>query len=122
MTRNNRIALWILAASAVWTVAVPAYTQVTMAPVIKAKAVHTAEVKPIRVRFEVLHMMSAAIQVRSLVNQREIHTFVYSRQIRDQMQKLLGQGGYQYGDKVKIQYQPGTEVALKIVGKPSKPI
>jgi hypothetical protein len=38
------------------------------------------------------------------------------------MQKLLDQGGYQFGDKVVIQYLPGTEVALKIKGKPSKPI
>jgi len=46
--------------------------------------------------------------------------FIYSDQIRDAMQKLLDQGGYQYGDQVVIQYQPGTEIALKINGKPSK--
>lgn len=83
---------------------------------------HTAEAKPTRTRFEVLHMTSAAIQVRSLVNEGEIHTFVYSGPIRGQMQKLFDQGGYQYGDKIEIQYQPGTEVALKIKGKPSKPL
>ena len=66
--------------------------------------------------------MSTAIQVRSLVNEREIHTFSYSDRIRDQMQKMLDQGGYQYGDKVVIWYQPGTEMALRIKGKPSKPL
>jgi len=79
-------------------------------------------VKPAKTRFEVLHMMSTSIQVRSLVNGLEIHTFIYSDQIRDSMQKLLDQGGYQYGDKVEIQYQPGSDVALKIKGKPSKPL
>ena len=29
-------------------------------------------------------------------------------------------GGYKYGDKVKIRYQQGQTVALKIHGRPSK--
>jgi hypothetical protein len=66
-------------------------------------------------------MMTNAIQVQSLADQREIHTFVYSDRIRGEMQSLLRQGGYQFGDKVKIVYQPGTEIALNIKGKPSKP-
>jgi len=122
MTRNNKIALLLLAAGAAWAAAVPACAQVTTAPMIEAKPVHTAEAKPTRTRFEVLHMTSTAIQVRSLVNESEIHTFVYSDPIRGQMQKLFDQGGYQYGDEIEIQYQPGTEVALKIKGKPSKPL
>jgi hypothetical protein len=122
MTRNNRIALLLLAAGAAWGAAVPACAQVTTVPMIKAKSVHTAGAKPTRTRFEVLHMMSTAIQVRSLVNKREIHTFAYSGPIRGQMQKLFDQGGYQYGDKIEIRYQPGTEVALKITGKPSRPL
>ena len=122
MTRNNKIALLLLAAGAAWAAAVPARAQVTAAPTIKAKPLHTAEAKPTKTRFEVIHMMQTAIQVRSLVNEREIHTFVYSDPIRGQMQKLFDQGGYQYGDKIEIRYQPSTEVALKIKGKPSKPL
>jgi hypothetical protein len=38
------------------------------------------------------------------------------------MQALLDKGGYQYGDKVNILYQSGGTVALRIHGKPSKPI
>ena len=97
----------------------------TTGAVIKAKSVHTCRTRkrrPAKTRFEVLHMMTTGIQVRSLANGLEIHTFTYSDQIRDPMRKLLDQGGYQYGDKVEIQYQPGTEVALKIKGKPSKPL
>lgn len=124
MTHNNRFALLLLAACAVWVAAVPASAQVTTAPAIKikAKGVRTQEAKPAKTRFEVLHMMSTGIQVRSLENGLEIHTFVYSDQIRDAMLKMIDQGGYQYGDKVEIQYKPGTDVALKIKGKPSKPI
>ena len=122
MTRNKKFSILLVAASAVCAAAVPARAQVTTAPVIKTKSVHTQETKPTKTRFHVLHMMSTAIQVQSLVNEREIHTFTYSDQIRDQMLKLLDKGGYQFGDKVVIQYQPGTDVALKIKGKPSKPI
>jgi hypothetical protein len=120
MTRNKRFSVLLVAVGALCVAAVSARAQVTTAPVIKTKPVHTQQANPMSTRFEVLHMMTNAIQVRSLVNGMEIHTFSYSDQIRDAMQKLLDQGGYQYGDQVVIQYQPGTEVALKIKGKPSK--
>jgi Spy/CpxP family protein refolding chaperone len=120
MTRNKRFSLLLVAAAALCAAAVSARAQVTTAPVIKLKPVHTQQAKPAKTRFEVLHMMTTGIQVRSLVNGMEIHTFTYSDQIRDAMQKLLDQGGYHYGDQVEIQYQPGTEIALKIKGKPSR--
>jgi len=77
--------------------------------------------KTLKTRFEVLHMFINTIQVRSLANGLEIHTFTYSDQIRAGMQGVFEQGGYQYGDIVTIWYQPRTDVALKIKGKPSKP-
>src|SRR5258708_13905013 len=122
MINNKRFSLLPVAAITLCVAAITARAQVTTAPVVKAKPVHTEQVKPAKTRFEVLHMMTTAIQVRSLVNGLEIHTFIYSDQIRDAMQKLLDQGGYQYGDKVEIQYQPGSDVALKIKGRPSKPL
>ncbi len=111
-----------IAALAVCAVASSACAQEINTPVITVKPAPSDSAKPIKTRFEVLHMLTNAIQVRSLVNGREIHTFVYSDQIRDHMQTMLNQGGYQYGDKVEIWYQPGTEVALRIKGKPSKPL
>ena len=122
MTRNKRLPLLLAAAGALCGAAISGRAQVTTAPTIKLKPVRTQEAKPSKTRFEVLYMMTTGIQVRSLVNGLEIHTFTYSDQIHDAMVKLLDQGGYQYGDKVEIQYQPGTEVALSIKGKPSKPI
>src|SRR6266699_1322740 len=118
MTRNKRSPVLLVAAGAVCAGAIAGRAQVTTARTIKLKPVHTHEAKPAKTRFEVLYMMTTGIQVRSLVNGLEIHTFTYSDQIRDAMQKLLDQGGYQYGDQVVIQYQPGTEIALKINGKP----
>lgn len=88
---------------------------------VPARAQGTPEHKTIKAHFEVLHMLYNSIQVRSVVDMREIHTFRYSDEIRDRMQNLFNQGGYQYGDKVKIWYRPGTEIALRIKGKPSKP-
>jgi len=78
--------------------------------------------KRIEKRFEVMHMFINSIQVRNPDNLLEIHTFAYSDQIRDHMQELFGKGGYQYGDRVKIVYRPGEEVALRIKGRHSKPV
>src|SRR5258706_13250533 len=125
MMGNKRFSRLLLAAGALCALALSASAQVTTAPVIKLKPVHTQQpqqAKPAKTRFEVLHMMTTGIQVRSLVNGLEIHTFTYSDKIHDAMLNFFNQGGYQYGDKVEIQYQPGTEVALKIKGKPSKPL
>jgi len=36
------------------------------------------------------------------------------------MQKIIDKGGYQYGDKVTVYYDPATRKAMKIKGKPSK--
>ena len=122
---NKRVPRLLLSAGVLCALAISANAQVTTAPVIKLKPVHTKpqqQAKPAKTRFEVLHMMTTGIQVRSLANGMEIHTFTYSDKIHDAMLNLFNQGGYQYGDKVEIQYQPGTEVALQIKGKPSKPL
>jgi len=122
MTRNRKSALFLVAAFVFCFVAISARAQRTTAPIIVSKPAQTTEAKPKKARFQVLHMMVNAIQVQSLADQREIHTFLYSDRIRGQMQNLFNHGGYQYGDKVKILYQPGSEIALNIKGKPSKPL
>jgi len=80
--------------------------------------------KVVKFHGEVLHQVEGQITVRSLDSNRPraILTFSYSAKIRDQMEKILDSGGYQYGDKVEIFYTSGTTVALRIDGKPSKPI
>jgi hypothetical protein len=69
---------------------------------------------------EILHADSNSMVVAEQGNQRVIHTFTYASQVQARMQKIISNGGYQYGDKIKIKYLPGSTVALKIHGKPSK--
>jgi hypothetical protein len=121
MTRNKHFAFGLVMAFAFFLAAISAPAQITSAPII-IKSKPAPAVKPIKTRFEVLHMMINAIQVRNPDNMREIHTFLYSDQIRPRMQALFNSNAYQYGDKVVIQYLPRSDVALNIEGKPSKPI
>jgi hypothetical protein len=37
------------------------------------------------------------------------------------MQKIIDNGGYQYGDKVRIRHDQGQTVALDLKGRPSRP-
>jgi len=71
---------------------------------------------------EVVRADGYTITVREQANELMIHTFTFSPEIKDKMQATLDAGGYQYGDKVKILYQPGQTVALRVFGKPSKPL
>jgi hypothetical protein len=36
------------------------------------------------------------------------------------MQKIIDKGGYQYGDKVTVLYDPSSQKAVQVKGKPSK--
>jgi len=69
---------------------------------------------------EVVHADSQTIIVRERQNGMMIHTFNFSPELKDRMQAILDNGGFQYGDKVSILFMPGQTVALRIHGKPSK--
>jgi len=71
---------------------------------------------------QVIHFDANTVIVSEVDNERAIHTFTYAPEMKDKVQQLVDAGGYQYGDKVKILHQSGQTVALKIVGKPSKPL
>ena len=64
----------------------------------------------------------AQITVRAKGNDLSIQTFPLSEAVSAKMQQIIDKGGYQYGDKVTIFYDPATQKAMKIKGKPSKPI
>jgi hypothetical protein len=121
MIRNKKFAPMLVAAFLFSATAISARAQAPTAPIVVKSKPAPAE-KPIKARFEVLRMMINAVQVRSIADEREIHTFIYSDQIRDRMQALFNSGGYQYGDRVEIRYMHGSDVALNIKGRPSKPI
>ncbi len=118
--RRSQILASVLAVAAWSAAAIPARTQ----SLDTSKPIQVKAVKPKVVKFqgEVMHANSAAITVRSSENERIIRTFSYSPKIREQMQHIIDAGGYRYGDKVQIRYEAGSDVALQIKGKPSKPI
>src|SRR6267143_6988209 len=52
----------------------------------------------------VMHANNAQITVRAKGNDLAIRTFPLSQAASEKMQKIIDQGGYQYGDKVTIYY------------------
>ncbi|HET9805017.1 MAG TPA: hypothetical protein VFP96_17385 [Candidatus Acidoferrum sp.] len=70
----------------------------------------------------VINANNVIITVRGKENELAVQTFTLSQEARDKMQKIIDKGGYQYGDKVTVFYDPSTNQALKIKGKASKPI
>ncbi len=82
----------------------------------------THKFKTVWLKGEVIHADSRSMMVREHDNPLYIHTFTYAEGIQGSMEHISNSGGYQYGDKVKIQYMPGQLVALKVRGKPSKPL
>jgi hypothetical protein len=80
------------------------------------------KVKIEKFKGEVLSMTSVQIIVRSRFNERVIRTFSFTPEVREKMQQIIDQGGYQHGDRVEIHHAPGSDVAIKIKGKPSPPL
>ncbi|HKW32817.1 MAG TPA: hypothetical protein VJN92_07415 [Candidatus Acidoferrum sp.] len=76
------------------------------------------------VKFEgfVIHSNIAQITARQKGNDLTIQTFPLSQEASAKMQQIVDKGGFQYGDKVTIYYNPTTLQAMKFNGKPSKPI
>ena len=70
----------------------------------------------------VMHANIAQITARAKGNDMAILTFSLSQEASAKMQQVVDKGGYQYGDKVTVYYDPATMKAAKFKGKPSKPI
>ena len=103
----------------------PATTTIIAAPIIsKTISAVAAKKNPkgIWLKAEVIHFDSNSMIVREDANDRAIHTFTYAPELKDRMQQIVDRGGYQYGDKVRILYQQDPMVAVKVHGKPSKPL
>jgi len=70
----------------------------------------------------VMNSNIAQITVRAKGNDQAIRTFSLSEAAAAKMQQIVDKGGYQYGDKVTVLYDPTSLKAVKIKGKPSKPL
>ena len=68
----------------------------------------------------VMHANIAQITVRAKGNDLAVRTFPLSPAAAAKMQQIVDKGGYQFGDKVTVLYDPTSQSAVKIKGKPSK--
>jgi hypothetical protein len=133
MRISSRIAFRCLPAfvlSAVWCAAAAAQDPVVVAPIVVDTAVPII-VKAVRpkttnglAKFDgfVMHATNVAITVRAKDNELSIRSFALSDAASEKMQKLIDKGGYQYGDKVTVLYDPDSLKAVKIKGKASRPL
>jgi hypothetical protein len=122
--KSYKIAAGLRALSAALALScAPAPAQTVSAPVM-VKQVNPAQkpnTKGEWITGQVIRADANSIVVFEPGNERMIHTFTISPNLRDKMQAIVDRGGYQYGDKVKILHAPGQTIALKIRGKPSNP-
>jgi hypothetical protein len=70
----------------------------------------------------VINATVAQITVRAAGNDMAIQTFPLTEAASAKMLQVIDKGGYQYGDKVTVFYDPDSKKALKVKGKPSKAI
>jgi hypothetical protein len=70
----------------------------------------------------VINATAAQITVRAKGNDMAIQTFPLTPELSTKMIQIMEKGGYQYGDKVTVIFDPDSKKAVKIKGKPSKPV
>lgn len=116
-----------VAMAGMWSVPAQAQTPATVAPIIVDTAVpiiiNTVRPKPSGLtKFEgfVMNANTAQITVRAKGNDMAVRTFALSEQAASKMQTIVDKGGYQYGDKVTVMYDPVSLKAVRLKGKPSK--
>jgi hypothetical protein len=68
----------------------------------------------------IMNATTSQITVKALGDDMAVKTFPLSEAVSAKMQTIIDNGGYQYGDKVKIEYDPSTLKVVKLKGKPSK--
>ena len=126
----RRVACWSLPAvalAALWCSPAAAQDPAIVAPVILDTAVPivVSAVKPKPTglaKFDgyVMNANTAQITVRAKGNDLAIQTFTLSQQASTKMQQTIDKGGFQYGDKVTVMYDPSSLQAVKVKGKPSR--
>src|SRR6266446_8940371 len=70
----------------------------------------------------VVNATIAQITVRAKGNDMALQTFPLAPEASAKMLQIIDKGGYQYGDKVTVFFDPDSKKALKVKGKPSKAI
>jgi hypothetical protein len=67
----------------------------------------------------VMNANAAQVTVRAKGNDMAIRSFSLSQPAASKMQQIIDKGGYQYGDKITVYYDPQSQQAMKFKGKPS---
>jgi hypothetical protein len=93
--------------------------QVPVADTSKPLIVKKGKDKPGKFYGEVVSSTPKSIQVRSQQNKTVIRMFSYGPNAAAEIARVNAKGGYRFGDKVVIDYTPGSDIALRIKGKPS---
>jgi hypothetical protein len=70
----------------------------------------------------VINATIAQITVRAKGDDMAIQTFPLTPEASAKMLQVIDKGGYQYGDRVTVFFDPDSKKALKVKGKPSKAI
>jgi len=68
----------------------------------------------------VMHANGIQVTVRAKDNETAVQTFSLTGVAATKMQQLIEKGGFQYGDKITVFYDPQSLQAVKFKGKPSK--
>jgi hypothetical protein len=116
-------------AAALFSLAAAAANAQVPAPVVEAAVpIIIDTIKPHKgpqpPKFEgtVINATVAQITVRARGNDMAIQTFPLAPEASAKMLQIIDKGGYQYGDKVTVFFDPDSKKALKVKGKPSKAI
>jgi hypothetical protein len=114
------VALAGIAANA--QVPVPAAVPVieTAVPIVVATLKPNKGPQPPKFEGTVVNASVAQITVRAKGNDMAIQTFPLAPDASAKMLQIIDKGGYQYGDKVTVFFDPETKKAFKVKGKPSK--
>lgn len=119
--------IFVAAVSGLWCARAHAQSPATVAPIVIDTAVpiiiNAVKPKPTGLsKFEgfVMNANTAQITVRAKGNDMAIRTFALSPEAATKMQEIVDKGGFQYGDKITVMYNPSSLQAVKLKGKPSK--
>jgi hypothetical protein len=92
----------------------------TAVPIVVATLKPNKGPQPPKFEGTVINATVAQITVRAKGNDMAIQTFPLAPDASAKMLQIIDKGGYQYGDKVTVFFDPETKKALKVKGKPSK--
>jgi len=122
LLRGVLAAAFISLAAAALNAQVPAPVVEAAVPIIVETIKPHKGPQPPRFEGTVINATVAQITVRAKGNDMAIQTFPLAPEASAKMLQIIDKGGYQYGDKVTVFFDPDSKKALKVKGKPSKAI